>query len=276
MRTGTLTSIFDGASLLRHDTLIILGAGYTARSVLSVPSALYARTLITSRHPHAHLSWVAPDRRITFDLEQRSIWANIPDHADLLWCFPAAPVELVKDFAAKINASKRRMVVMGSTSAYDLGEAQDYPPQWIDETTPLDGTQPRVQGEEYLRTACKAVVLRIAGIYGPGRNPIEWIKAGRVRPSRKYVNLIHVADLAAICLAALERGTPGETYNVSDGTPRTWQDICDTAQARWGVTSPKPSPSQELGKRISNAKLTKQLGYTIQHPDLFQELACLV
>ena len=274
--TGTLHSVLDGASPLRHDTLIILGAGYTARSVLTTPSLAYARILSSSRNPDAHLSWVAPDRRIAFDLGQRSTWANIPDQADVLWCFPAAPVELVKEFAATIKAGQRRIVVLGSTSAYEIGETQDYPPEWIHETARLDATQPRVQGEEYLRTACKAVLLRIAGIYGPGRNPIEWIKAGRVGPSRKYVNLVHVADLAGICLAALERGTPGETYNVSDGTPRTWQDICDEVHARWGVTSPKPSPSDEIGKRISNAKLTKQLGYTIQHPNVFQELACLV
>ena len=254
------------------DALIILGAGYTTRSVVAAPSPRYARILFSSRNAAAHLSWVAPDRRIEFDLAQRSTWANIPDHADILWCFPATPVELVKDFAASIEASKRRMVVMGSTSAYDLGAAQDYPPRWIDETAPIDGTQPRVLGEEYLRTECKAVLLRIAGIYGPGRNPIEWIKAGRIGPSRKYVNLIHVEDLAAVCLTALDHGRAGEAYNVSDGTPRTWQDICDTVQEKWGITSPKATPSGETGKRISNTKLSKQLGYALQHPNLFQVL----
>ncbi len=229
----------------------------------------------TSRRPDANLSRVAPDRRIAFDLEQPSTWDRIPNDADLLWCFPAAPVELVKEFAATIKTGERRMVVLGSTSAYDLQNSQDYPPRWIDEAAPIDCTQPRVQGEEYLRTEYKAILLRVAGIYGPDRNPVDWIKTGRVGPSRKYVNLIHAEDLAAICLAALERGRAGETYNVSDGTPRTWQDICDEVHSRWGVTSPKPAPSDETGKRISNAKLIKQLGYTIQHPDLFQELSCL-
>jgi hypothetical protein len=261
---------------MRHDTLVILGFGYTARFILSGGSHRYARIVATSRRPDAHLSRVAPDRRIAFDLGQPLTWDSIPNDADLLWCFPAAPVELVKEFAATIEAGERRMVVLGSTSAYNLQDSRDYPPRWIDEAAPIDGTQPRVQGEEYLRTEHKAILLRVAGIYGPDRNPIEWIKAGRVGPSRKYVNLIHAEDLAASCLAALEHGTPGEAYNVSDGTPRTWQDICDRVHARWGVTSPKPSPSPETGKRISNAKLIKQLGYTIQHSDLFHELSCLI
>ena len=93
-----------------HATLVILGSGYTARFVLSGGSHRYARILATSRRPNANLSWIAPDRRIAFDLAQRSTWANIPDHADLLWCFPAAPMELVIEFAATIEASRRRMV----------------------------------------------------------------------------------------------------------------------------------------------------------------------
>ncbi|HEX7766576.1 MAG TPA: hypothetical protein VF443_07670, partial [Nitrospira sp.] len=169
----------------------------------------------------------------------------------------------------------RRLVVLGSTSAYDQGDSQEYPPPLIDETAPIDLTKPRVQGEEFLRSACDAIVLRVAGIYGPGRNPLDWIRTGRVGPTRKYVNLIHVEDLAAICLAAMERGRPGEAYNVSDGQPRTWEDICQVAELRRNVHSLQTAVTQAAGKRISNAKLTKQLNYTIQHSDLYKELQLL-
>ena len=98
--------------------------------------------------------------------------------------------------------------MLGSTSAYDTGGSQEYPPPWIDETAPIDYTKPRVQGEEFLRTECGAIVLRVAGIYGPGRHPYDWITSGRVGLSDKYVNLIHVEDLAAICKAALQCGIP--------------------------------------------------------------------
>jgi nucleoside-diphosphate-sugar epimerase len=132
-----------------------------------------------------------------------------------------------------------------------------------------------VQGEEYLRNKLGAIVLRVAGIYGPGRNPLDWIKSGRVGPSRKYVNLIHVEDLAAICLLALDKGTPGETYNVSDGTPRTWKDICETARERWGVIATVVKEDRLSGKRISNAKLRAGLSYTLRHPDLYDALALI-
>ena len=81
-----------------------------------------------------------------------------------------------------------------------------------------------------------------------GAECADWIRQGRVGLSRKYVNLIHVEDLAAICLLALDKGRPGEACTFSDGQPHTWNEICATAQQRWGVTathSKKRRPHRE-------------------------------
>ncbi len=184
------------------------------------------------------------------------------------------PHDLVREFTATLAPLSRRLVVLGSTSAYKIGASIEYPPPWIDETAPVDPAKPRVRSEEFLRSDCGAIVLRVAGIYGPGRNPLDWIRTGRVSPSRKFVNLIHVEDLAAVCLAALEQATAGEPYNVSDGTPRTWKEICVTAQQRWKVPLKPavPDNNNNKGKRISIAKLTKDLRYTIRYPDLYEVL----
>jgi len=212
-----------------------------------------------------------------FDLEQPSTWLNIPMGADLIWCFPATPLKQVQAFARTLDAQPRRIVVLGSTSAYDAPSRQstEYPPPWIDESAPINLTIPRVQGEEYLRNELGAIVLRVAGIYGPGRNPLDWVRQGRVGPSRKYVNLIHVEDLAAVCLAAIEKGKPGEAYNVSDGQPYIWSEICATAQQRWGVAPAAAKEDRASGKRITNAKLRTELGYTLKHPDLYDALAMI-
>jgi hypothetical protein len=230
----------------------------------------------TSRNPLDNLAGIPSEQRMRFDLEQPSTWLSIPVGADLTWCFPATPLEQVQDFARSLDATPRRIVVLGSTSAYDgPGQSTEYPPLWIDESAPIDRPKPRVQGEEFLRKEYGAIVLRVAGIYGPGRNPLNWIRQGRVGPSRKYVNLIHVEDLAAVCLAALERGKPGEAYNVSDGQPHTWNEICVTALQRWGVTAAAVKADPSSGKRISNAKLRAELGYTLRHPDLYKALALI-
>jgi nucleoside-diphosphate-sugar epimerase len=223
-----------------------------------------------------NLADVPSELRLGFDLGQPSTWLNIPAQADLIWCFPATPLEQVQAFARTLNAPPRRIVVLGSTSAYEVSDQSAvYPPSWIDESAPIDLSKSRVQGEEYLREHHGVIVLRVAGIYGPGRNPLDWIRQGRVGPSRKYVNLIHVEDLAAICLAAIEKGKPGETYNVSDGTPYLWSEICATAQKRWGVAATPVKEDRSSGKRISTAKLRADLGYTPKHPDLYEALASI-
>lgn len=261
--------------------LIILGAGYTARFVLPLAEHRYAHVLATSREPDKHLSNVTPDRRVRFDLHDRTTWNQISPDNDLLWCFPAEPLELVQDFAKGLGLRSSRLVVLGSTSAYDVPtQATDYPPPWTDETAPINLGKSRVQGEEWLRKNHGATVLRVAGIYGPGRSPTDWIRKERVGPSRKYVNLIHVEDLSTICLTALERGVPGEAYNVSDGTPRTWTEICRRAQDRWGIQSAARSDETvPTGKRIANGKLLAMLQSGHQHlryPDLWSALDQLV
>lgn len=253
-------------------SLIILGAGYTGRVLITLASRHYNSVLATSRDPNRHLNHLPSNQRIPFDLAKPSTWKHISPESDVIWCFPAAPLEFVKQFSTTLLQPPRRLVVLASTSAYTVGSSPDYPPPWIDETYPLDFRKPRVQGEEYLRNQCGAIVLRVAGIYGPGRNPLDWLRAGKVGPSRKYVNLIHVEDLALICLLALERGIPGESYNVSDGTPRTWDYICEIAQRRWRVTPLNQKENQEAGKRISNAKLTNGLNYKIRYSDFSEAM----
>jgi nucleoside-diphosphate-sugar epimerase len=230
----------------------------------------------TSRNPLNNLSGIPSEQCLIFDLEQPSTWLNIPAGADLIWCFPATPLEQVQAFAHTLNAPPRRIVILGSTSAYEASDhSAEYPPSWIDESSPIDLSKSRVQGEEYLRKHHGAIVLRVAGIYGPGRNPLDWIRQGRVGPSRKYVNLIHVEDLAAICLAAIGKGRPGEAYNVSDGRPYIWSEICNTAQQRWGVAPAAAKVAPSSGKRISNTKLRTELGYVLKHPDLYEALALI-
>jgi nucleoside-diphosphate-sugar epimerase len=256
-----------------HAQLLILGSGYTGRFLVAEASGQGREVLCTSRHPDRQLKHVPASQRFMFDLARPDTWTNILPGADLIWCFPASPIELVRAFAKTLGVPPRRLVVLGSTSAYEgEGPSTAYPPPWIDESAPIDLHKPRVQGEEYLRREHGAIILRVAGIYGPGRNPLEWIRSGHVGPSRRYVNFIHVVDLARICLLALVNGQAGEVYNVSDGTPRTWADICREAQVRWGLETHEAPEDHRIGKRIKTVALREKLGATLRHPDLYAEL----
>jgi hypothetical protein len=261
--------------LIVQRSLTILGSGYTAKFLLPFAQHCYTHVFATSRDPERHLEHLSPDQRIRFDLAQPETWQAIPTTTDIVWCFPAVPIELVRQFADTASLHTRRLVVLGSTSAYDVEASAECPPSWINETAPIDLKKPRVQGEELLRTSYGAIVLRVAGIYGPGRNPVEWIRTGRVKRSRKYVNLIHVEDLASSCLAALTHADSGGVYNISDGHPRTWIDICQMVEQRWAI---RPSNSQEAnitGKRVLNKRMCELLklgGIGLRYGDLFEAL----
>ena len=250
---------------------LVLGGGYTGHVLFRLSSELERAMMLSSRTPDRSLAEIPESARLRFDLMNVSTWKTVPAEAEIIWTFPAAPLSQVQAFVEQVGPRIRRCVVLGSSSAYNQAPevAQG---EWITEEATIDQTIPRVQGEEWLRSRLKATVLRIAGIYGPGRNPLNWIRQRRVPYSPRWVNLIHVEDLAGICLAALERGRPGEIYNVSDGTPRRWSDIMDEAAARWQIPRPESASSPKLGKRLSIDKLTRELDYKMRHPDLFTAL----
>ncbi|MBM4133593.1 MAG: hypothetical protein FJ245_07480 [Nitrospira sp.] len=256
--------------------VVILGTGYTGLVIHALGQARGLRVLAGSRSPDEHLASIPPSQRLRFDLARPQTWADIPERARLIWCFPAIPETLVQGFAERVAPRISRLVVLGSTSAYEPAAPQKEgaAASLIDEDSPLNLALPRVRGEEWLRAHCGAIILRSAGIYGPGRHVLDWIRQGRVTASPRYVNLVHVEDLAGICLAALEQGRAGEVYNVSDSQPRPWAEICRIAQQRWGVESSKKNrkPEGGPGKRLSIAKLRRDLGYTFRHPDLYEAL----
>ena len=253
-------------SSLQHDPLVILGTGYTGRRLYHQARGTGWNALTTSRSPDVHLADIPDEHRILFDLARTETWRSIPIPAHLIWCFPATPMDRLQAFFATRPLASGRIIVMGSTSAYGTNCGS------VTEQTPLAHHLPRVQGEEFLRTHFGAVIIRLAGLYGPGRNVLDWMRRGKVRNTPKWVNLLHVEDAAGICLQALERAQNGTTYLASDGTPRTWSEIFSIASSKWNIPIPPATAPQEVGKQVSIHKLLTDLNYTIRFPDLYQAL----
>lgn len=166
-----------------------------------------------------------------------------------------------------MTAKGCRFLLLGSTSAYPPN-----PDTLTNEAVQLTMTLPRVQSEEHLRETYGAIILRLAGLYGPGRHVLNWIRKGKIKNTNRYVNLIHVEDAVALCLAAVLQAKPGSYYIVSDGTPKLWSDICQFAVSRWNIPIPQLTLPKNLGKRLSPQKILRELNYELRHPNLFEEL----
>lgn len=85
--------------------LLLLGSGYTGRSLMAEASRQGRSAVATSRDQDRHLADISPTQRLRFDLAQPDTWKNVPVGADIIWCFPATPLEHVQAFAGTLSAS---------------------------------------------------------------------------------------------------------------------------------------------------------------------------
>lgn len=183
----------------------------------------------------------------------------------------------------------RRILYLSTTGVYG-----DCAGEWVDETRPVapvaERAQRRWDGEQRLRAWCREhdcelVVLRVAGIYGPGKLPLARLRRGEPmvpEAAAPYTNRIHVDDLVQVCLAAMQRGGDGEIYNVSDGTPGNMSDYFNRVADWAGLPRPPVVTLAEAGDRLSggmrsylqesrrldSSKMRRELGVVLRYPDL--------
>ncbi|SDY38460.1 Nucleoside-diphosphate-sugar epimerase [Allochromatium warmingii] len=187
-----------------------------------------------------------------------------------------------------------RLVYISTTGVYgDCGGA------WVDEEWPTEPTlarsQRRLDAETQLRRWSQAsggelVILRVAGIYGPERLPLERLQRGLplVRSEEApYSNRIHVDDLVTICVAAMAHGRNGAIFNVSDGHPSTMTAYFLQIAELAGLPAPPlismADAAAQLSegmmgymsesRRLSNRRLREELGVTLHYPTLREGLA---
>ena len=170
-----------------------------------------------------------------------------------------------------------------------VGVYGDHDGAWIDETVecrPRAGrSDNRIEAErEWEALAARAnlalAILRLSGIYGPGRNALVNLSAGtarRIIKKDQVFNRIHVDDIAG-SLLHLARAETGGVFNVTDDQPSPPQDVIEFAASLMGVEPPPPidfdtadlTPMARSfygeNKRVSNAKL-KETGYAFAMPD---------
>ena len=191
----------------------------------------------------------------------------------------------------------RRLLYLSTSGVYgDCGG------EWIDESAPIAPKSARAQRRadaEHQLAAWRSatggdyVVIRVPGIYGPGRLPEARLRDGTpviAADAAPYTNRIHVDDLAAATLCVLRRGETGQAYNVADGNPTTMTDYFLRCAALLGLPAPPQLPPEEArthmsaamwsfmeeSKRLRVDRLRDALGFQWQYPDLASALpACL-
>jgi len=181
-----------------------------------------------------------------------------------------------------------------------VGVYGDHGGRWVDEETEPRPRSARSQArlaaergwQDIARSAAKRIaILRLAGIYGPGRNALVQLRQGSARHVIKpgqIFNRIHVADLAQAIDAAFHRRADG-VFNVADDEPAPPQDVLAFAAELIGCDLPPPirfgeaqasmSPMARSfygeNKRVRNAKLKAEFAVKLRYPTYREGLRAL-
>lgn len=183
----------------------------------------------------------------------------------------------------------RRVIYLSTTGVYG-----DCKGEWVSEERPVKPEAARAKRrwdaessfqDWRTNTGRELVILRVAGIYGPGKLPLERLRKGLplVRKEESpWTNRIHIDDLVQACVAAGERGRDGEVYNVSDGSPGSMIDYFKLIAELAGLPAPPAislaQADNELSKgmlsymresrRVDNSKMRRELGLSLIYPSM--------
>lgn len=249
---------------------VIVGCGYLGARVASAWLGEGRRVVALTRGRNPGLpAGVEP---VVGDVLDPASLAQLPEAETLLYAvgldrsagrsMRAVYVEGLMNVLAAIRPP-RRFIYISSTGVYG-----DRNGDWVDETSEPDGDE---ESNRIVRDAertladvwSRAIILRFAGIYGPGRIiGRAGLLAGQpvTGDPDRYLNLIHVADGVRAIRAAETKAVPGQTYNVSDDEPVSRREYYSTAATILGASPPVfvgegGGPNRRIGNRRARAEL---------------------
>ena len=180
----------------------------------------------------------------------------------------------------KFSTAEQRFVYVSSTGVYGQSDGE-----WVDENSPCEpvrvGGQACLAAEKILQQSefgAQSVILRMAGIYGPGRLPRkkDLLKDREITAaSTGYLNLIHVDDAAATVVAAFNAAAPAR-FVVSDGNPvlrvEYYRELADQLNIEefkiHEVDAHSPAGQRaRASKRIRAERFIAELRMNLQYPN---------
>lgn len=273
-------------------TLTIFGCGYSGKAIAEACNDLLGPVAGTTRSPEkaARLKSIGIDAYIYGGGEpDAALTERLSETTHLVQSIaPGAEGDpLLQLGPQRLRAVMPKLEWVGYLST--VGVYGDHDGAWVDEETPCKPVSrrsvERVEAEEGWRafsetTGIPVAILRLSGIYGPGRNGFVNLAEGtakRIVKKDQVFNRIRVEDIGAATRFLAERKLGG-IYNVTDNEPAPPQDVVTYAAELMGVAPPPETDFEtaELSpmarsfygenKRVSNAKI-RALGFGFAYPD---------
>jgi len=279
-------------------TKLIVGCGYLGSRVAALWSEAGQQVLALTRSTeHARTLSERGLRTIVADVTRPETLAGLPaaDTVLVAYGYDAAAgcsrhdvyCQGLSHLLAALPEATGRLLYISSTGVYGhLGG------DWVTEQSPCrpdrEAARAFVEAERRLADhplGAQSVVLRMAGLYGPGRIPRrKELIAGQplAVPADSFLNLIHVDDMARTVVAAAAAERPSRLYLASDGHPVQRREyfaylaqLLSAPDPRFIEPDPKVLREGRGGgsKRISNALLLRELHLQLRWPSYRDALA---
>jgi dTDP-D-glucose 4,6-dehydratase len=282
------------AQPLHH--LLCLGFGYTARALAATLDPARWRITGTIREKKTP----PPTRPVTL-IPFAEAGAAIADASHILISIPP---DTRGDPTLRRHASRfaglthlKWLGYLSTTGVY--GDTGGRP---VDETAALvptaDRSRRRIKAEfdwqDHAGThGLPLHIFRLAGIYGPGRSPLDQVRAGTarriVKPGHAF-SRVHIDDIVTALTLSMSNPQPGAIYNLCDDAPAEQIDVVAYACELLGQEPPPVIPFEEAeptmsamqrsfwddNRRIDNTKAKTELGLVLKYPTYRDGLAALV
>jgi len=276
-----------GRVRLGKPRLLIVGCGDVGLRIvarLKRRFRIFATTSSPDRRAALRAAGAVP---IVLDLDRRHAPPVAGLAARLIYLVPPPPEGPADTRIARLlrvlGHPPTRFVYISTTGVYGdrRGERVDETARTAPRT---ERAMRRVDAERRARAhPWRAAVLRVPGIYGPGRLPIERLKRAVPAPLPEQdvlTNHVHADDLARICVASLFRSEPGRVYNATDDSCLRLGEYLDLVAERFGLpraprlaqaelraaVSPMQFSFFEESRRLSNRRIKDELRVRLRFP----------
>ena len=287
------------------DNVLIVGCGDIGKRVagLAMAEGAGVSALVRSAEKGQKLEELGI-RAVAGNLDDPSSLGTLPTRGALVFYFAPPPGggnldTRMRSFCASIEPGNepRRVVYMSTSGVYgDCGDAvvtEETPPNPQTARAKRRYDAETVLGEWGRAREVDVVILRVTGIYGPGRLPVTQLADGQPLLEERLsppTNRIHAEDLARVCIAAAEKGEDGDIFNVSDGQVGTMTQYFNAVADLLGYPRPRQVSLEEAHRvmsplmlsyiaetrRMDNGKMLKKLGIKLLYPTLEEGLKACV
>lgn len=282
--------------------LFIFGLGYCGQALAQRQRELGWRVSGTSRNRALVAELQAGGIKAIAIEEEAASRAVIEALAEATHLLSSVPPDAEGDpslrlYEEAIGAAPRLSWIgyLSTTGVYG-----DHGSGWVDEDTPPAPSSARSRRRLAAEQAWRALqreaggpsvqVFRLAGIYGPGRNPLEALRAGRarriVKPGQVFCR-IHLEDIVTVLQASMARPRPGAIYNLADDEPADPAEVIAYAARLLGQEPPPAIPFEEAelsplarsfyadNRRVANQRIKEELGVQLKYPSYRKGLQAL-